>query len=103
MVNFFSGFVVPDAARIMADMFAVHRELHALHRDDAEFEKAMKAWHEMNPIPASTVHDVVDHIDHIVRVAGVDHVGLGSDFDGVPKLPRGSKMCRAIPSSRRNC
>jgi membrane dipeptidase len=47
----------------------------------------MKAWHKANPIPAGTIHDVVDHIDHIVKIAGVDHVGLGSDYDGVTKLP----------------
>jgi len=34
-----------------------------------------------------TIHDVVDHIDHIVKVAGVEHVGIGSDFDGVSTLP----------------
>ena len=33
------------------------------------------------------MHDVADHIDHLVRVAGVDHVGIGSDFDGVTTLP----------------
>ena len=37
---------------------------------------------------AGTIHDVVDHIDHIVRVAGIDHVGLGSDYDGIAKLPK---------------
>ena len=35
-----------------------------------------------------TIHDVIDHIDHIVKVAGVDHVGLGSDYDGVSLLPK---------------
>jgi membrane dipeptidase len=34
------------------------------------------------------VHDVVDHIEHIIKVAGIDHVGLGSDFDGVSALPK---------------
>ena len=34
-----------------------------------------------------TIHDVVDHIDHIAKVAGVEHVGIGSDFDGVSTLP----------------
>ena len=33
------------------------------------------------------MRDIVDHIDHIIKVAGIDHVGIGSDFDGVPKLP----------------
>ncbi|MCD0461616.1 dipeptidase [Roseiconus lacunae] len=34
-----------------------------------------------------TLHDVVDHIEHVIMVAGIDHVGIGSDFDGVPRLP----------------
>ena len=38
-------------------------------------------------MPAGTIHDLVDHIDHIVDVAGIDHVGLGSDYDGVSVLP----------------
>ena len=37
--------------------------------------------------PAGTVHDVADHIDHIVKVAGVDHVGIGSDYDGIGRCP----------------
>ena len=40
-------------------------------------------------IPRGTVSDVADHIDHVARVAGIDHVGIGSDFDGVPSLPDG--------------
>jgi membrane dipeptidase len=87
MVNFFSGFVVPESARVMADMFGVSRQLRAQHPDEAEFEKAIRGWLAEHPIEAGTVHDVVDHIDHIVKVAGIDHVGLGSDFDGVTKLP----------------
>jgi membrane dipeptidase len=87
MVNFFSGFVVPESAQVMADMFAAHRQLRAKYSDDAEFKKAVVAWQEAHPIAAGTVHDVVDHIEHIMRVAGPAHVGLGSDFDGVTKVP----------------
>ncbi|MBL9125401.1 MAG: dipeptidase [Planctomycetaceae bacterium] len=87
MVNFFSGFVVPAGAVVMARMFDVGRELKAKHPNPADFEQAMKQWHQEHPIPAGTIHDVVDHIDHIAKVAGVDHVGLGSDYDGVTKLP----------------
>ena len=36
---------------------------------------------------AGSIHDVIDHIEHIIKVAGIDHVGIGSDFDGVPRLP----------------
>jgi len=50
---------------------------------------AMKAWEAAHPQPPVTLKDVADHIDHIRQVAGVDHVGLGSDFDGIPDTPAG--------------
>ena len=48
-------------------------------------------------ISSATVTDVVDHIDHIARVAGIDHVGLGSDFDGVFDLPSGLQDVTRLP------
>jgi membrane dipeptidase len=87
MVNYYSGFVVPESARRMQQMFHVRRELRAKHTDDKEFERAYEAWRKANPIEPGTIHDVVDHIDHIVNVAGIDHVGIGSDYDGVTSLP----------------
>ena len=39
-------------------------------------------------MPTGSVHDVVDHIEHIIKVAGVDHVGIGSDFDGISTAPK---------------
>jgi membrane dipeptidase len=45
----------------------------------------------------ASVEDVLDHIDHAVKIAGVDHVGLGSDFDGVPSLPRGMEDATRLP------
>lgn len=50
---------------------------------------ALDAWLKRNPRPSGTLNDVADHIDHIVKVAGVDHVGLGGDYDGVSDLPEG--------------
>lgn len=50
---------------------------------------ALAAWEAANPRPPVTLHMVADHIDHIARVAGHDHVGIGSDFDGVGDLPEG--------------
>ena len=88
MVNFFSGFVVPDAVRITRDMFERARKLREKFPEDRDFNEAMNAYRKENPIPAGTIHDVVDHIDHIVKVAGVDHVGLGSDYDGIPTCPK---------------
>jgi membrane dipeptidase len=88
MVNFYSGFVVPSSAKRMNKMFDVRRDLRKKYPDDQEYDRAVRRWRLNNPIEPGTVHDVVDHIDHIVRVAGIDHVGLGSDYDGVTMLPR---------------
>lgn len=87
MVNFFSGFVVAESARRMADMFEVSRKMREKFPTDAEHTKAMDEWQKANPMPAGTVKDLVNHIDHIVKIAGIDHVGLGSDYDGVSKVP----------------
>ncbi len=89
MVNFFSGFVHPEAARMSQELFKDYRRLRAEHANEEEFERALEDWRRAHPIPRGTVKDVVDHIDHIVRTAGIDHVGLGSDFDGVTVLPEG--------------
>ncbi|MBY0457070.1 MAG: dipeptidase, partial [Gemmataceae bacterium] len=89
MVNFYSGFLTPEGARAMQLMFEKSRELKKQFPDDeAKFREAFRAWAQENPYPAGDVTHIVDHIDHIVKVAGVDCAGLGSDFDGVPKLPR---------------
>ena len=48
----------------------------------------MDQWHNDNPLPTGDVGTVVDHIEHIIKVAGIDHVGLGGDYDGVPVLPK---------------
>jgi membrane dipeptidase len=87
MVNFYSGFVVPEGARAMRKLVEVYRELQAKYKDEKELEAAMAQWTKENDYPAGTVHTVVDHIEHIIKVAGIDHVGLGSDYDGVTKLP----------------
>lgn len=87
MVNFYSGFVDPQAARLMDGMFEALRKLHKEYPDKEDYKKASRQWRQENPIPSGTVHTVVDHIDHIVKIAGIDHVGLGSDYDGVSQLP----------------
>jgi membrane dipeptidase len=87
MVNFYSGFIVPEGARARAKMFEIMRELRQKYPNDKDLQEALKQYQKENPIPRGSVHDVVDHIDHIVKVAGIDHVGLGSDFDGIPSTP----------------
>jgi membrane dipeptidase len=88
MVNFFSGFVVPEGARLTRDMFKELRAMQARYPDEKQFSAAMEQYRREHKLPAGTVHDVVDHVEHIIKVAGVDHVGLGSDFDGVTQLPK---------------
>ena len=88
MVNFFSGFIHPEGARMSAGFFEQARALKKKYPDKQQFKKAMKEWKEAHPIPPGTVHTLVDHIDHIVREAGIDHVGLGGDYDGASVMPR---------------
>jgi len=54
---------------------------------------------EHGPLPFATVDDVLDHFDHVVKLAGVDHVGIGSDYDGVgDSLPTGLKDVSSYPN-----
>lgn len=88
MVNFYSGFITPEGARVTRDMFQVSHELRGKYPDDRDYAAALTQWRRDNPIPPGSVHNVTDHIDHIVKTAGIDHVGLGSDFDGINQAPR---------------
>jgi membrane dipeptidase len=57
----------------------------------------MKRWDAANPMPIATVTDVVDHIDHIRSVVGIEHIGIGSDFDGVTNVPHGLEDVSQYP------
>ncbi|MBN1514739.1 MAG: dipeptidase [Phycisphaerae bacterium] len=87
MINFFPGYADPVGARNMADYFHVERELHEKYADPAEFKKAWKEWNDAHPTPRGNVHTIVDHIDYVAKLIGVDHVGLGSDYDGAGTMP----------------
>ena len=88
MVNFYSGFIHPESAKRRANMFDVTRALKKKHPDEKDYQAARKRWIAENPIESGDVFDVADHIEHIIKVAGIDHVGLGSDFDGIDKTPQ---------------
>src|SRR5436190_5922245 len=87
MINFFPGFVVPKSAQIMAKMFDKTRELRAAFPNEADYQRENRRWERQNDYPAGSIHDVVDHIDHIAKLIGVDYIGLGSDYDGIGKVP----------------
>ena len=68
-------------------MFQISRDFQKKYPDEREFRAAIQQWRKEHPIPTGSVHTVVDHIEHIIKVAGVEHVGLGSDFDGINSVP----------------
>lgn len=90
MVNFAASFVSEAVWQHDAAIEAEAARLRELMPGDtAGQDKAMKAWKASHPAPRATLAQVADHIDHIRRVAGIDHVGLGSDFDGITGVPAG--------------
>ena len=94
MVNFFPAFI--DQARVD---WQIRRDAQKLILGQgAEGEAKMKAWEAANPRPVTTLAMLADHIDHIARVAGPDHVGLGADYDGVPDLPVGLENVSTYPA-----
>ena len=97
MVNFYSGFIDPDAAKLLAENSGVYRELRAKFPDAADFQKALDEWRKSHKMPRGTLAQVLDHIDHIAKVAGVDHVGIGSDFDGINSAPVGLEDVSTYP------
>jgi membrane dipeptidase len=84
MVNFYPGYISQAAAVRAADRAAEEARAKTLYTGQPERRKAaLDAWDAAHPRPAVTVSDVADHVDHIRKIAGVDHVGIGSDFDGI--------------------
>jgi membrane dipeptidase len=61
-------------------------------------QAALEQWEREHPKPVTTLAQVADHIDHVRKIAGVDHVGLGSDFDGIPEGPRGLSGVDGYPA-----
>ena len=95
MANFYPGYVSQARANWEADHAAEITRYNAppyagLYVGQPERAKAaLAAWEKAHPAPQVTIAMVADHIEHIRRVAGVDCVGLGSDFDGIPATPVG--------------
>ncbi len=65
---------------------------------DASVRAGVAAWAAAHPTPRATVAQVADHVDHVRRVAGVDHVGIGSDFDGTTDVPAGLEDVSKFPT-----
>jgi membrane dipeptidase len=63
----------------------------------ARVTEGLGAWEKANTSPDATVSDMADHIDHIRKVAGIDHIGIGGDFDGMPSGPVGMEDVAGYP------
>lgn len=105
MVNFAPAYVSEAYRRWSADAAAEKTRLNSPPFDGLDIgqpEQAaadLAAWRQAHPAPPVTLSQVADHIEHIARVAGVDHVGLGSDFDGVgATLPAGLEDVATYPA-----
>lgn len=88
MVTFVPAFISARTRAWSAARAAEEARLKFLNTDSpARFEAGLKAWDAANARAEASAKDVADHIDHVRRVAGIDHIGIGSDFDGIPFLP----------------
>jgi membrane dipeptidase len=103
MVNFYPGYVSEAMNHWEADHAAEQARFNAppfggLYIGQPERAKAaLAAWEKDHPKPGATLKQVADHIEHIRKVAGVDHVGIGSDYDGIPQAPQGLEGVDGYP------
>jgi membrane dipeptidase len=99
MAVFFPGFVVAETASAMLNMFDLWRQVRVeLAGDERAIDERMDAIESGLQLDCGTVSDVVDHIEHIAQIAGVDAVGIGSDFDGMTMTPAGLEDVSCYPA-----
>jgi membrane dipeptidase len=103
MINFGSAFITEEAQQYSSKRWpastAFVEEHSDLSREEAQAQFAA-AWEaEHGPMPYASLDDVLDHFDHVIALVGVDHVGIGSDYDGVgDSLPTGLKDVSSYPN-----
>jgi membrane dipeptidase len=89
-VTFVPGFISPEANAWSKQQDAEEARLKAQFPKDPNAVKAgIGEWTKAHPAPAVTIAQVADHFDHIRKVAGIDHIGFGSDFDGITATVQG--------------
>lgn len=102
-INFANIFLRPEIHKQMEDgddAIKRYLEEHNLNPSSSEARDYSQKYQKEHPLPKATVKDVADHIDHVVKLVGVDHVGLGSDFNGVGEgnLPIGLEDVSKLPN-----
>ncbi len=102
MINFYPAYIDEDAAAATRAYFAEHgaslkETRERLSDDKPAWRRARREHYAAHPIPRAPLSRLLDHFDHALRVAGPDHVGLGSDWDGVPSMPEGLEDATRLP------
>lgn len=88
MICFFPLYLINEPQEIEKEFQECLRRIEMdKTMDGYKIELMFKKWSEGHPALKCPIERVVDHIDHVVKIAGIDHVGLGSDFDGIPCTP----------------
>jgi membrane dipeptidase len=105
MINFFSAFVNDDVAQAIMKSQRPKKSAPAdglggteeMPDDRTDWDSYLQ-WFRSLGCPRATLDDVADHVFHAAEVAGIDHVGIGSDFDGVPALPDELQTAAGLPA-----
>lgn len=99
MVPFVTGFVSQDVANHDREaQLALADVKQKFPGDTAALRRESATWLAAHPAPVATIGQVADHIEHIRKVAGVDHVGIGSDFDGITEVVKGLEDVSTYPA-----
>jgi len=100
-INFGSSFLTASAHTWSEEFWPLREAFvkeHGYKEGSAEVEQFSEVYRQKHPFPYATLSEVLDHFDHVVQLAGIDHVGIGSDFDGVgDSLPEGLKDVAGYP------
>ncbi|WP_423462923.1 dipeptidase [Promicromonospora sp. MS192] len=97
MVTFVPQFVSPAVAAWRAEGAQAAAAEGIRSADIGAFEPFVARWQAEHPQPRTTLSDVVAHVEHVREVAGIEHVGLGGDYDGTPSLPEGLEDVTGYP------
>jgi membrane dipeptidase len=99
MVPFVTGFVSPAVYLYDQSTRPAMRDLRQKYGNDtAAITRAVNEWRKTHPEPRATLSQVADQIDYVRRVAGVDHVGIGGDFDGITEVVQGLEDVSTYPA-----
>ncbi len=98
MITFVPGFISQEVADHGTKQTAAQQSARAqFPNNDAYVATAMERWRAENPEPRATLSQVADHIDHVRKIAGIDHIGLGGDFDGITTVVQGLEDVSKYP------